>query len=227
MTEFSPDVRSRAVECPKCDKAVIAQPIGSVISGCDSDDPPIERWTLYACEKNHPILMSEEELLSGWGPDGPTEVEFDKDPYRVYPPQERVLSSEIPAQLRQVHEETRACIRAKAYTAAAVMAGRALEGVCDLNGVKGSTLQARLAKMKEDGLIDGRLWEWAETLRAVRNAAAHFSEESISKQDAEDSAAFTEALLDYLYVLTARFNALKERRTKQSDDKAPKTTNAE
>jgi len=46
--------------------------------------------------------------------------------------------------------------------------------------------------------------------------------ESISKQDAEDAVAFTEALLDYSYVLTARFNALKERRAKQSDQKATK-----
>jgi hypothetical protein len=48
----------------------------------------------------------------------------------------------------------------------------------------------------------------------VRNSAAHFTKDYISKQDAEDAIAFTEALLDYLYVLTARFNALKERRTK-------------
>ena len=73
--------------------------------------------------------------------------------------------------------------------------------------------------MKEEGLIDGRLWEWAETLRAVRNSAAHFTKEPISKQDAEDAVAFTEALLDYLYVLTTRFNALKERRAKKADKK--------
>jgi Insertion element 4 transposase N-terminal/Domain of unknown function (DUF4145) len=92
--------------------------------------------------------------------------------------------------------------------------GRALEGVCDLHDAKGSTLQSRPANMKEKGLMEGRLWEWAETLPAVRNSAAYFTTESISKQDAEDTVAFTEALLDHLYVLTARFNALKERRTR-------------
>jgi hypothetical protein len=143
---------------------------------------------------------------------------FFDDPYREYPPQERQLSSEIPAELRRIHAEARTCLRANANTAAVVMAGRALEGVCDLNGVTGGTLQAKLVQMKERGLIDGRLWEWAETLRAVRNAAAHFTmTSSISRQDAEDTVAFTEALLDYMYVLTARFNAFKERRATQAN----------
>lgn len=159
-------------------------------------------------------------MASEWGGGGLISAILD-DPYRVYSPQDRVLSNEIPVQLRRIHQEARACIRAKAYTAAAVMSGRTLEGVCNLNNVQGSTLQSKLTRMKENGLIDGRLWDWAETLRGVRNAAAHFSEESISKQDAEDAVAFAEALLDYMYVLSARFNALKERRAKLSDGKTP------
>jgi len=216
MVEFTPDLRPRALECPMCETAVIAEPKGFVVTGVDWEPgKPISRWTLYACEKQHPILTFEDDL----GFEATDEaiivsIDFDDDPYRVYPPQDRILSNEIPTQLRQIHEEARACIRAKAYTAAAVMSGRALEGVCDLHGVKGTTLQNRLAKMKEEGLIDGRLWEWAETLRSVRNSAAHFTRDTISKQDAEDAVAFTEALLDYLYGLTARFNALKERRAK-------------
>jgi hypothetical protein len=182
----------------------------------------LARWTLFACEKQHPILAVETEIVSEWTVDGElVSVDLD-DPYRMYPPQDRVLSTEIPSQLRQIHEEARAYIRAKEYTAAAVMSGRAIEGVCDLSDVQRRTLHDRLARMKENGLIDGRLWEWAETLRAVRNAAAHYSNESISRLDAEDAVAFTEALLDYLYVLTARFNALKERRAKRPGEKMPK-----
>ena len=223
MVEFIPELQPKAVECPNCDKAVIAEPKGFVVSGMDVDEEQsLVRWTLYACEKQHPILMREEELGSEYGGGGYISIDFDDDPYRVYPPRDRVLSNEIPVQLRQIHEEARACIRAKAYTAAAVMSGRALEGVCDLHGVKGHSLQSRLANMKTEGLIDGRLWEWAETLRAVRNSAAHFTIDPISKQDAEDAVAFTEALLDYLYVLTTRFNALKERRTKQSEERDAK-----
>lgn len=55
--------------------------------------------------------------------------------------------------------------------------------------------------------------EWADQLRDVRNSAAHFNSDPITRLDAEDSIAFSEALLDYLYVLTARFNAMKLRRS--------------
>jgi hypothetical protein len=58
--------------------------------------------------------------------------------------------------------------------------------------------------------------DWAQTLRHVRNIAAHFNNDTITVQDAEDALAFSEALLDYLYVLTARFNAMKERRSKDT-----------
>jgi len=225
MAEFSPEPRSRAVECPECGKAVIAEPKGFVFTRNDPDDDlAIYRWTLFACEEmQHPILTIETVYFSKWGPNGVEVATFGDEVYRLYPPQDRVMSNEIPGELRRVHDEARACIRANAYTAAAVMSGRVIEGVCDLNNIKGGSLQNRLAKMKDDGLIDGRLWEWADALRAVRNTAAHFSAVSISKQDAEDAVAFTEALLDYLYVLTARFNAFKERRTRLSGENDAKS----
>jgi hypothetical protein len=222
MVEFHPELRRMALECPECEKSVVAEPKGYFTIGEDQDgegeEIDAERWTLFSCEQRHPILIHETEKMSEWTTNGGIVTVYLDDPYRVYPPQDRALSTEIPVELRQIHDEARACIRAKAYMAAAVISGRALEGVCDLNNVPGRTLQERLSRMKENGLIEGRLWDWAETLRGVRNAAAHFGKESISRQDAEDAVAFTEALLDYLYVLSARFNALKERRTRRGKD---------
>jgi hypothetical protein len=198
-------------ECGMCEKPAIGLTRGFILDAGDfTEGIPGNRWILLECENRHPILIHQ----SDWS-DDPQEWHWD-DPSRVYPPEDRQLSSLIPEQLRQVHEEARACYRAKAYTAAAVMTGRTLEGACELNGVRERTLQHSLAKMKDQGYIDGRLWEWAETLRAVRNSAAHYNATIITKQDAEDSIAFSEALLDYLYVLTARFEALKLRRAKKS-----------
>ena len=93
------------------------------------------------------------------------------------------------------------------------MCGRTLEGACEMQGVKERTLQKALDKMKTLGIIDGRLADWADTLRDVRNAAAHFNDERVTRQDAEDALAYSEALLDYLYVLKARFEAMKARRS--------------
>jgi len=52
--------------------------------------------------------------------------------------------------------------------------------------------------MKEAGKIDNKLWEWAQSLRHVRNSASHFNDEMVTRQDADDCLAFNEALLDYL-----------------------------
>src|SRR6266516_4622652 len=160
------------LECGMCDKPVIAVPRGYIIDNNDGEpgsNTPFYRWALLQCEKRHPILI----LQIDWN-DDPSEWHWD-EPLLAYPPQDRELSISIPEQLRQAHGEARACYRAKAYTAAAVMCGRTLEATCALNEIRERTLQQSLAKMKDQGHIDGRLWEWAETLRSVRNAAAHYN----------------------------------------------------
>jgi hypothetical protein len=214
------------VECAECGRPVIGTTRGFVIDTSlipdEVDDPEevaglIFRYILLECEKSHPILITQrdtgEEMYSFvWD-----------DPVQVFPSRERPLSPMIPEQLRQIHDEARACFGSQIYTAAAVMAGRTLEATCALNGIRTRNLHQALARMKDAGLIDGRLWEWADTLRTVRNSAAHYDGSNVSKQDAADALAFNEALLDYLYVLTARFNALKERRSKtKPEGAAPK-----
>ncbi|MET9019898.1 DUF4145 domain-containing protein [Actinopolymorpha sp. NPDC004070] len=41
--------------------------------------------------------------------------------------------------------------------------------------------------MKERGLIDGRLHEWAQSLRVLRNEGAHYTGSQVSREDAEDA----------------------------------------
>jgi len=64
--------------------------------------------------------------------------------------------------------------------------------------VKKANLHEILEYMKEAGKIDNKLWEWAQSLRHVRNSASHFNDEMVTRQDADDCLAFNEALLDYL-----------------------------
>lgn len=193
-----------AVACEQCEATVICTPKGWTFF-YDPEEGPPERWTLARCPKGHPLLILQNEYSPG--------MSFNDDtPYRMYPPQDRHLSQEIPKALREAHEEARKCFRAKSWPATVAMCGRTLEGACKLHGIKPDTLDKMLKAMKEQEIIDGRLFEWANTLRGVRNAAAHFDAEGVTKQDAEDSLAYSEALLDYLYVLRARFDAMKARR---------------
>ena len=193
-----------AVHCPACDATQVCRPRGFVLYDEPSEGPP-ERFSLMQCPQGHPLLV----VQTDYGPNSRFE---DDQPFRLYPPEDRQLSVEIPKALREAHDEARRCFRAKAYKAAVVMSARTLEGACELHGVTKGVLQAKLKGMRDAGHIDGRLWEWAETLRDTRNAAAHFNEEYLTRQDAKDALAYSEALLDYLYVLKQRFEAMKDRR---------------
>lgn len=126
-----------------------------------------------------------------------------------------MLSPAIPAELREAHEEARKTFNAKAYLAAVVMCGRTLEGACAEQGITMGTLQQSLQQMKDQDIIDTRLWEWAQLLREVRNHGAHYNPtaSSITRQDADDCLTFNEALLDYLYVLKEPFDTMRARRT--------------
>jgi len=148
--------------------------------------------------------MPEESGASDWS-----------KPVRVYPPSDRDLGFSVPKAIREAFTEARTCFRAKAYTAAAIMCRKTLEGICSVHGVKSSgTLAAQLKKLKENGTIENRLFEWAEELRTMGNEAAHGVELVIAPQDARDTLEFTEALLEYVFTYRDKFEEFKKRRAK-------------
>jgi hypothetical protein len=144
----------------------------------------------------------------------------EKNPYkfrvmntRLWPAADRQLSPNIPESLRLEHKEARSCFSNAAYTATVVMVRRTLEGVCSENGVSKRPLIKALQQMEADGLIEGRLLEWAEELRVLGNEGAHFTGRRVAREDAQDALALAEALLDYLYVFSAQFAEFKKRRS--------------
>ncbi|MFC7384722.1 DUF4145 domain-containing protein [Sphaerisporangium rhizosphaerae] len=130
--------------------------------------------------------------------------------------QERSLA--IPSELRREHQEAQLCFNANAYTATVVMVRRALEGVCADHNVQARNLVGGLEEMARQGLIEGRLLEWAQELRVLGNDAAHFTGRPVARQDAQDALDLAEALMDYLYVFTGRFNQFKKRRDEARQD---------
>jgi hypothetical protein len=134
---------------------------------------------------------------------------------RIWPPRDRELSISVPKSIREAFTEARTCIRAKAFTAAAIMCRKTLEGICSVHGVKSSgSLAAQLSKLKENGIIESRLFEWAEALRTMGNEAAHGVESVISPEDARDTLEFTEALIEYVFSYRDKFEDFRKRRAK-------------
>jgi hypothetical protein len=71
--------------------------------------------------------------------------------------------------------------------------------------------------MASKGFLDGRLLAWADGLRVLGNEGAHYTGSAVSREDAKDALAFAEAVLDYLYVLTAQFEEFQRRRQGERD----------
>ncbi|MFJ8729970.1 DUF4145 domain-containing protein [Streptomyces bauhiniae] len=113
--------------------------------------------------------------------------------------------------------EARACFAAKLYTATAVMVRRTLEGMCVDQGTGKKPLFAALGELRDANKIEGRLFDWAQALRVLGNQGAHFSKEAVGREDAGDALELAEALLDYIYVFTAKYAEFQRRRESAPD----------
>ena len=200
--------------CPHCSQPAIASTRGTAEwlphdhRGIPTG-PPVQ-WMLVTCQScSTPSLWAREDYGGGF--------HQDDRPVLVYPAPRR-LSSAVPASLRREWNEARTCFDAKAYAACVVMVRRTLEGTCRELGVGERTLHKALARLKADGHIDTMLAEWADALRVIGNQGAHYTGDVVSREDAEDSLAFAEALLDYLYALRNRFEEFKARRSSREGD---------
>jgi hypothetical protein len=108
---------------------------------------------------------------------------------------DREFGQAVPKEIARAFKEARTCFRSKAYTAAAIMCRKTLEGICSAHGVKTScSLAVQLKKLKDNGTIENRLFEGAEALRTMGNEAAHGVELVTSAEDARDTLEFTDAL---------------------------------
>jgi hypothetical protein len=98
------------------------------------------------------------------------------------------------------------------------MCGRALEAICREKTGEATLLLAKgLQKLKSTNQIDDRLFNWGEALCKERNIGAHASEETISRLDAQDILDFANAIVEYIYVMTAKFEAYKARKANKAE----------
>lgn len=194
------DTETFAVQCPHCSKVVDMLVKAQWSIGPTNDSEPLQ-WTAGQCPRcqDSSLFIQEYYGEQQFPPDG-----WD-DPVRLYPPPTRRLSMEVPRSLREDYAEATKCLESKAYKAAAVMARRIVEGITVEQGYDEGDLFNRLKKMKTDGVIDERLYDWADICRDVGNQGAHASKTAVERRDAQEALEFAEALLDYLYVFQEKY----------------------
>jgi uncharacterized protein YbaR (Trm112 family) len=188
------------VFCSHCDTRVDAREIGAYPHEAVFGDR--ERIALLSCPScTGPLLVSQYLEKDGSG----------SEPSMLYPA-ERKVDRDVPEMLRRSFEEALGCYRARCYVACAIMCRRTLEGLCHHHLPAVGNLAQGLKRLYQDGVIDGRLSEWAEALRLDGNFAAHEPAAAIDMLHARDMVDFTEAILEYVFVLARRFESYKARR---------------
>jgi hypothetical protein len=192
------------VECTNCHTAVDAEPNGSFNYGAGDENNP-GRFLLLRCRVCGSPLLVEQEASSQGG--------LDK-PIVLYPQPEMRVNPQAPRDIRAAVEEGIKCYQVQAFTAAAIMCRKALEGVCEAHGVKERSLDTSLKKMLETEMIDKRLYDWSDQLRIAGNEAAHGVGSMSSAQDARDVLDFTIGIIDYLFSYRDQFEKFKQRRAK-------------
>lgn len=225
------------IDCPWCKAKVAAIENGRAKQTGYDDEPGEPYGTILVigeCPRCHSLLAGESH-----------QVDFEdwnayedrwSDIVRIYPkPPKTFLSYRIPKSVRDSISEADKSLQANANIAACAMLGRALEAVCrDLLDQPAAVSHSKknkpppkkqlmlgegIRQLKDKGLIDDRLYDWSQQLHAFRNAAAHPTDESISRADAEDLQSFVYAIIEYIYDLTDRYTEFKERMEKKAQKK--------
>jgi len=168
------------------------------------EEPPQEYTFAYCSNCGDPSLFYREDKGDG----------FENDSYyRLFPPQERHISSALPKVVRDSYEESVRCESARTQIACVVMVGRTLEAVCQQFEPSARSILKGLTAMRGRGIISQELLDWANELRVLRNLGAHATDQNISRADAKSALDFLQAILEILYDLRPKFEEFKLRRT--------------
>ena len=208
------------IECSYCESKVDGKVIGEHVSYSYEDPFPF-KTVLLECPVCKNSLLGCQELIQT----GPKREEWISG-NRLWPQPIVNYSWTIPNIVRDSLEEAHKCYDAKAYSACAVMCGRSLEGICKKYGTKSKILSGGLKELLDKKIIDDRLFQWGEALRQHRNLGAHATEEKISREDARDLLDFVNAICDYVFVLSDKFEKFMERKAKKQE-KVKKSDKAE
>ncbi len=171
------------------------------------------RYQLVQCSACGDYSLLVADYLGSWYDD--------TDPYDngtpVYPAAPKSMDRTVPKSVRDCFLEARVCLKAKAYTASAIMCRKTLEALVVSRDAKKSDLAKSLAELKRKGDIDERLYQWCDALRLAGNKAVHETEEAPSPVDVRDMNDLVEAIIDYIYVFQAKYEAFKKRREEQAE----------
>ena len=134
------------------------------------------------------------------------------EPQQLYPNTSEIPLENVPHTIKKAYEDAFQAYKVGLYAPSVLMCRKTLEAICFEKGVTTGNLEKKLSELKEKEIIDGNIYEWADSLRLIGNEAAHELLPNISKQDCRDTIDFTESVILMTFVLSNKFEEFKERR---------------
>lgn len=191
------------IDCPDCGRRVAADALHRYTFTNEITGGPHVGLHFVRCPRCTQGLLfrSEEVWDDAWS-----------EPVLVYPSNPDGFATGAPGEVLSAMREAQSCLKASAFNASALMCRKALELLCAAHGVQAGNLARSVQQLRDQGVIDGRLYEWADALRIAGNEAAHEPGAGMSGEDARDLLEFTRAIVEYVIVVRDRFERYKQRR---------------
>lgn len=146
---------------------------------------------------------------------------WDREPMPQLHPAPRNVTATLPPKVEESFREATRCEVAGAPLATAVMVRRTLEAIGKEFAPDARPLFRALHVMKDKGLISEELAHWGDALRFIGNIGAHPTDHVVSSQDAREALDFLVAIVETIYVLRPKFQAMKARRDKSAARDTP------
>lgn len=127
----------------------------------------------------------------------------------------------VPENVWKMYRETIDCLNAKARTLAGGGLRATVEAICLSQGIANGNLQAKIDELAKRSLLTASQAELLHEERYIGNAALH-EMSTPTPQDIEDGLRIVEGLINAIYILPSKAQALRNRRTKKSAKKAKK-----
>jgi hypothetical protein len=189
--------------CDHCGNVTIQNIVTTEVPGDGS-----HTYTLCKCTICDGILLRKHP--GNWNaPIGPGQMPLGKDvPFDQLWPASLTLPTEAPERVRQIYQEARVIMR-HSPSSFVVQIRRALEAVANDKKAEGRTLLAKTEWLVQNGMLPDVFGEMTHASRMIGNLGAHDGEKDVDPQDVEVADEFFRAIIEYLYVASAKVSKVK------------------
>ena len=203
------------IKCPHCDiitsivplriydeDAYVHNSTTAEVRAITDFDEDATQYAIYVCQDCGKRFIAKGIFISV-KPDPHATLQW----FPIYPIPTREVSKEIPQSIREEFEEAALCFSVSAFRACVFMCQRVLESICQEKIVSG------LNDLLGNGIISKTLFDRATEIRLWAGITKHKPlTDSVAPEDAEELLNYLDSILNAVYVESARYAKLKQKR---------------